>query len=226
MALAIGATLWKLYSVGRMPLFYAVLGGIVLGSSVGCILAVRASTTAVPKLVALLNSAGGLAAVLVAGAFVATALRPTLQANITVALAGLAGSVAFAGSALAYAKLQDFGFLRRLSALPGKRASAVACGVAAIGLSVWLVIEGQRSDHPEQYDYFYAILSIVSALFGIALVLPVAAADVPVAVALSTSCSGLAAAAMGFAIANEVLIVAGGLIAASAATLARMICKR
>ncbi len=225
MALAMGVTLWKLYSYNRMPLFYTVLGGIGVGSAVGWLLAVRVKMTGMPQMVALLNGFGGLASVLVAGADVATSLRPSIQANIAVALSGLIGAVTFTGSFVAFAKLEEYKFLRTLSALKGKQLFNVVFGLAAIGLSVWLVVASQRSEHPEQYDYIYIILSVVAAVLGVGLVLPIGGADMPVVIALLNSYSGLAAAATGFVIDNDVLIIAGALVGASGIILTQIMCK-
>ncbi len=225
MALAMGVTLWKLYSYGRMPLFYTVLVGIGVGTGIGWLLAVRVRMTGMPQMVALLNGFGGLASVLVAGADVATSLRPALQANIAVALSGLIGAVTFTGSLLAYAKLEEYKFLRKLSSLPGKQLFNVVVGLICVGLSVWLVVESQRSEHPEQYDYIYILLSIASAVLGVGLVLPIGGADMPVVIALLNSYSGLAAAATGFVIDNDVLIIAGALVGASGIILTQIMCK-
>ncbi|RIK78393.1 MAG: NAD synthetase [Planctomycetota bacterium] len=225
MALAIGVTLWKLYTYNRMPLFWAVLVGMGVGSLVGWLLAVRVKMTGMPQMVALLNGFGGLASVLVAGADVATSLQPSLQGNIAVALSGLIGAVTFTGSVLAYAKLEEYKFLKKLAALPGKQVFNVVCGAVAIALSVWLVVESQTRDHPEQYDYIYTILCVVSAVLGVGLVLPIGGADMPVVIALLNSYSGLAAAATGFVIDNDVLIIAGALVGASGIILTQIMCK-
>jgi NAD(P) transhydrogenase subunit beta len=225
MAIAIAVTLWKLHMYNRVPMFYAVLGGMALGSLAGWVLALRVKMTSMPQMVALLNGFGGLASVLVAGADVATTQQPPLQSNIAVALSGLIGAVTFTGSLLAFAKLEEFKFLRKLSALPGKQAFNVVLGLAAIGLSVWLVVESQTRAHPEQYDYIYIILCFVAAMLGIGLVLPIGGADMPVVIALLNSYSGIAAAATGFVIDNDVLIIAGALVGASGIILTQIMCK-
>ncbi|MEX2186204.1 MAG: NAD(P)(+) transhydrogenase (Re/Si-specific) subunit beta [Pirellulales bacterium] len=225
MAIAVAATLWKLYSFGRMPMFYVVLGGIAAGSLFGWVLAVRVQMTSMPQMVALLNGFGGLASVLVAGADVATSLQPPLQASVAVALSGLIGAVTFTGSVVAFAKLQEFKFMRKWSGLPGQQAINLVLGLATVGVSVWLVIESQRSSHPEQYDYWYLVLCVVASVLGVGLVMPIGGADMPVVIALLNSYSGLAAAATGFVIDNDVLIIAGALVGASGVILTQIMCK-
>ncbi|MEW5874175.1 MAG: NAD(P)(+) transhydrogenase (Re/Si-specific) subunit beta [Candidatus Zixiibacteriota bacterium] len=198
-----------------------ILAGIVVGSAVGVLLAVRVQMTAMPQMVALLNGFGGVASTLVAGAALLEALHlpgdPTLQMTIATAASGIIGAITFWGSLVAFGKLQ--GLISEKSVVfSGQQAVNAFLGLAAIGFSVLLVLS------PYEIPYYWLVVGI-SSILGILLTIPIGGADMPVVIALLNSYSGLAAAATGFVLNNSVLIISGSLVGASGIILTQIMCK-
>jgi NAD(P) transhydrogenase subunit beta len=217
MLLAVVATLLDRRIVG----FTTIAAGLVLGAAIGAALARRIQMTAMPQLVALLNGFGGAASVLVAGAARLesglTADMPGVEVVLATAASGVIGAVTLSGSAIAFGKLQgliDEGSIR----LPGQNAFNVLIAVAVAGLVVWALVA------PDAQGFYPAIV-VVSLVLGVSLVLPIGGADMPVVIALLNSYSGLAAAATGFVLGNNVLIIAGSLVGASGMILTRIMCR-
>lgn len=197
-----------------------ILGAIALGSLFGAVAAAKVPMTGMPEMVALFNGFGGLASTTVAGAiFLADGGKSSFgtQAAVATGAAGLIGTVTFWGSLIAFGKLSEkipggaihFPSQQLLNALLG--AGAVAC-------VVWVVM---APDNPNAY---WALCAISSVL-GVLLVIPIGGADMPVVIALLNSYSGLAAAATGFVINNNVLIISGSLVGASGLILTSIMCK-
>jgi NAD(P) transhydrogenase subunit beta len=198
-----------------------ILAGLVVGSAVGAVLAVRVQMTGMPQMVALLNGFGGVASTLVAGAALLEALHlpgdPTLQMTIATAASGIIGAVTFWGSLIAFAKLQ--GVISEKSVVfAGQKAINASLALAAIAFSVLLVLS------PYEISYYWLVVG-VSSVLGILLTIPIGGADMPVVIALLNSYSGLAAAATGFVLNNSVLIIAGSLVGASGIILTKIMCK-
>ncbi|HUU45765.1 MAG TPA: NAD(P)(+) transhydrogenase (Re/Si-specific) subunit beta, partial [Acidobacteriota bacterium] len=201
--------------------FEIILAGVVVGAAIGAILATRIQMTAMPQMVGLLNGFGGIASVLVAGAALIESLGyaggPGLQMTIATAASGLIGAVTFWGSLVAFGKLQ--GVITEKSVhLPGHMFLNIVLLLASIAVGVLIVLDPAN-------PYYYWILCAVASVFGLLLVLPVGGADMPVVVALLNSYSGLAAAATGFVLNNNVLIIAGSLVGASGFILTNIMCK-
>ena len=203
--------------------FKVILSGIVVGGLIGAIAAIKVQMTAMPQMVAIFNGFGGIASVLVAGA----ALILTQDADTTIgiqmivatAASGLIGAVTFTGSVVAYGKLQGLKFVPSKQVMfPGQKPFNALVALAAVASCVWLVME------PGNMDAYWAVCGI-SALLGILLVIPIGGADMPVVIALLNSYSGLAAAATGFVLNNNVLIIAGSLVGASGVILTSIMCK-
>jgi NAD(P) transhydrogenase subunit beta len=188
-----------------------IAAGMALGSVLGVIGARRVKMTAMPQMVALFNGVGGGAAALVSLAEFhnRAPAEGQLSADVVIAigLSALIGSVSFAGSLVAFAKLQEL-FQGRPITYPGQQvvnglilAGAVACGVA--------ITAGAERE-------WLLIALIAGALaFGVLFVLPIGGADMPVVISLLNAFTGLAAAATGFELENNVLIVSGALVGAS-----------
>jgi len=198
-----------------------ILAGIVVGSAVGALLAVRVQMTAMPQMVALLNGFGGVASTLVAGAALLEALHlpgdPTLQMTIATAASGIIGAITFWGSLVAFGKLQ--GLISEKSVVfSGQQALNAFLGLAAIVFSVFLVLS------PYEIPYYWLVVGI-SSILGILLTIPIGGADMPVVIALLNSYSGIAAAATGFVLNNSVLIISGSLVGASGIILTQIMCK-
>jgi len=199
----------------------AILAGLVLGSAIGAVLAIKVEMTAMPQLVALLNGFGGGASVFVAGAALldAGSLSDTspLQLSISSVLSGMIGSVTFFGSLVAFAKLQGIGFVKDLR-FGGQQVINAALLLVAIGCAVPIVMS------PEAAMWYWGVVG-ASALLGLLVVLPIGGADMPVVICLLNSYSGLAASATGFALGNNGLIISGSLVGASGLILTKVMCK-
>ncbi len=177
--------------------------------------------TAMPQMVGLLNGLGGGASVLVAGAALYDVQAiPSAQFVIATALSGLIGAVTFWGSLVAFDKLQEFLLPGKPIHFPGQQPLNIALGVAVLALTVWMTMNPER----DLTTAYWAIVLVASVL-GVLLTIPIGGADMPVAIALLNSYSGLAGAATGFVLNNEVLIITGSLVGASGIILSQIMCK-
>ena len=197
--------------------FEWIIAGLVLGTAVGAVLAVRVQMTAMPELVALFNGFGGGASVLVAAAsyIEATDLAtdsPRLSA--AAALAALIGAVTFTGSLIAFGKLQE---TLKWSGFKGMQVVSVAGVAAAVVFGVLMVADAGNA-------LWIWLLVAVAAVLGVLVVSPIGGADMPVVIALLNSLSGMAAVAAGFVLDNSLLIIAGSLVGASGLILTQIMC--
>jgi proton-translocating NAD(P)+ transhydrogenase subunit beta len=217
MLIAIGTTL-LLKGIGNWALI--VVGGAI-GGVVGVVGARKVKMTAMPQMVALFNGVGGGAAALVALAeFHRFAPEPGRIGGtevVSIVLSALIGSISFAGSLIAFAKLQEL-IGGRPIVFAGQNvvnalivAGAAACGIAAIA-----GVQGQ---------WVIVALILLALTFGVMFVLPIGGADMPVVISLLNAFTGLAASATGFVLANTVLIVAGMLVGASGTLLTLLMSK-
>lgn len=201
--------------------FEMILVGLVIGAAIGAVLAVKIQMTAMPELVALFNGFGGIASVLVAGAALLESTMgsdvPMAQMTIATAASGLIGAVTFWGSLVAFGKLR--GLINENAVLfLGQQVINALIAVTALALAVWVVVE------PTSGMAYWLLVGVASVL-GVLLVIPIGGADMPVVVALLNSYSGLAAAATGFVLSNNVLIITGSLVGASGFILTQIMCK-
>ncbi len=193
-----------------------ILLGIVTGAVIGALAARLVAMTAMPEMVALLNGFGGISSLLVG--WVALA-QPDLNRFIllTIFLSILIGGVTFTGSLVAWGKLSE-----RISGRPflfhGQRQVNALILLANFACGVMFVLD------PAQPLWLYLAI-VFSATLGVMTVIPIGGADMPVVISLLNSCSGLAACAAGFAISNNILIVAGSLVGASGMILTNIMCK-
>jgi NAD(P) transhydrogenase subunit beta len=205
----------------RIMGYEMIIAGVVVGGLVGSILAVRIQMTAMPQLVALFNGFGGGASVFVAGAALIEAIgqpvAPSMQLTVATAASGLIGAVTFWGSLVAFGKLQEV-ITGNAIHFAGQQALNVILGIVAIALAVLIVRD------PSQTMLYWALVAVGSVL-GVTLTIPIGGADMPVVIALLNSYSGLAAAATGFVLSNNVLIIAGSLVGASGLILTSIMCK-
>ncbi len=201
--------------------FELIIVGLIIGASIGVLLATRIAITSMPQLVALFNGLGGAASMLVAGAaleqelFQGTDLG--LQFAVASGLSALIGSVTLLGSLVAFGKLQGL-ITESPVLLPGRHVLNILLGLVTVGLVIWLAID------PSSSIPFWALVA-VAAVFGITLVIPIGGADMPVVISLLNSYSGLAAAATGFVLENNMLIIAGSLVGAAGLILTRIMSK-
>ncbi len=202
--------------------FEWILIGVLLGGLIGGLLAAKIAMTDMPQLVALFNGFGGGASVLVAGAALIEAGLPTTPGTtptftVATAASGIIGAVTFWGSLIAFAKLQELMSGNPMT-FPGQQVFNVLVALACLALGGWIVADPTA---PEPYW----IMTGIASLLGILIVIPVGGADMPVIIAFLNSASGLAAAATGFVLGNNILIVAGSLVGASGLILTKIMCK-
>jgi NAD(P) transhydrogenase subunit beta len=194
-----------------------ILLGAVIGGLVGGIAATRVQMTQMPEMVALFNGFGGGASVMVAGAAFLITADPNVQTTVSTGLSGLIGAVTFTGSLVAFGKLAEILPGRQIS-FPGLRIFNALVGLGAIACVVWLTVDPSAT-------IAYWIIVAAAAVLGVTLTIPIGGADMPVVISLLNSYSGLAAAATGFVLMNNVLIIAGSLVGASGLILTNIMCK-
>src|SRR5438067_6047593 len=190
---------------------WEILVGMAIGGSFGVVAARRVKMTAMPQMVALFNGVGGGAAALISLAeFHVRAPDPgTLKTDISasIMLSAIIGSISFAGSMIAFAKLQELIRGRPIVYPLQQATNALLFGaVVAAGIAI--------AAGAEQQWLIWALV-LGSLLFGVLFVLPIGGADMPVVISLLNAFTGLAAAATGFELENNVLIVSGMLVGAS-----------
>ncbi len=222
MLIAVVATLLDRNVLGSgTQAFALIFGAIVAGSLIGTLLAVKIQMTAMPQMVALLNGFGGGASVLVAGAaLIDVAGEPTAQFLVATAASGIIGAVTFWGSLVAFDKLQELFLPGKPIHFRGQQVLNALLGMAAVALTAWLV-----AGEPDTRVTAYWVIVALSSIAGILLTIPIGGADMPVAIALLNSYSGLAGAATGFVLNNSVLIITGSLVGASGIILSQIMCK-
>jgi H+-translocating NAD(P) transhydrogenase subunit beta len=195
-----------------------IVAGVLLGSAIGGTLALKIQMTAMPQMVAVLNAFGGGASALIAGAVLADAADPSTQTAVATVASGIIGSVTFWGSLVAFDKLQGLMLPDNPVHFPAQQVLNVLLALGAIGLGAWVVVD------PSQLTT-YGWLVVVGSVLGILLTIPIGGADMPVAIALLNSYSGLAAASTGFVLNNNILIITGSLVGASGLILTQIMCK-
>ena len=211
MALAIGVTF---FHPGLHHLALIIVA-MVIGTVIGVPTARLVKMTAMPQMVAAFNGVGGGAAALVSVVeFLAidARLAPTYKI-VEIAFGVVVGSVSLAGSAVAFAKLQELMTGRPIT-YPAQQLVNGVIGVAILGVALALFVSPSSS-------LLWVLLGL-SLVLGAILVLPIGGADVPVLISLLNSFTGLAVAASGFTIGSNLLIVAGTLVGASGILLTRM----
>ena len=190
--------------------------GVAIGSVVGTIGARRVHMTAMPQMVALFNGVGGGAAALVAVSELLklAGARPEFQTGFPSVFAIVIGGISFAGSAIAFAKLQEL-MTGTPVTYPGQQVvnGLLAAVILALAAAL-LAVTGSA--------VVFAVLLGLALVLGIAFVLPIGGADMPVVISLLNACTGLAVAASGFVLDNFALIVAGTLVGASGSLLTKL----
>jgi NAD(P) transhydrogenase subunit beta len=199
---------------------FATMG---LGAVIGTLLAKRVQMTAMPELVAMLHSFVGLAAVLVGfNNFLEpgqlTGAEKVIH-EVEVYLGILIGAVTFSGSIIAFGKLNGKIGGKPLM-LPARHWLNLAIGLMCVGLGYWFVTAENQGDAMMALG----AMTFLSLLFGIHMVMAIGGADMPVVVSMLNSYSGWAAAATGFMLHNNLLIVTGALVGSSGAILSYIMC--
>jgi H+-translocating NAD(P) transhydrogenase subunit beta len=213
------AILGTLANAGIVTWPYIIVG-LVLGTVIGIPLGTKVSMTAMPQMIALSHGFGALAATLVGvNEFIVRGMGAGLDHTVMAALGfeTMFGALTVTGSLMAFGKLQEI-LPGRPITWPGQNAMNLIIFAATLGLLGWLVVD------PANPLAFWVMIAL-SLLIGVLLVVPIGGGDMPVVVSLLNSYAGLAAAATGFAIGNNVLIIAGALNGASGFLLSIMMSK-
>jgi NAD(P) transhydrogenase subunit beta len=218
MAMAVGITAFGPHVGG----YSVLLPALVIGGGIGSVLAARVEMTAMPQLVAMLHSFVGLAAVLVGfgGTLAPNALEGIDRSihDVETYVGVFIGAVTFTGSIIAFGKLQ--GIIRsKPLLLPGRH----LMNALAIVACVWLGARFVGAPHDEALMPL-VICTLIASLIGIHLVMAIGGADMPVVVSMLNSYSGWAAAAAGFMLENDLLIITGALVGSSGAILSYIMC--
>ncbi len=195
--------------------------GMIIGAIIGATFAIKVKMTGMPQMVAMFNGFGGGASALVAAAEFYTKIGQGEQTTFllsTIALSVLIGTLTFTGSFIAFGKLEGF-----ISGQPivfkGQKSLNAIIAIALIICSIMMVI------NPDQMMAYFLAVVILAALLGITIVIPIGGADMPVVISLLNSYSGIAAAATGFVLLNNGLIISGALVGASGLILTNIMCK-
>jgi NAD(P) transhydrogenase subunit beta len=213
MIVAVATTL-LLEGIGNWVL---IVIGAAIGSAIGFVGARRVKMTAMPQMVALFNGVGGGAAALVALAEWHRAVDPAGKETVSIALSALVGSISFAGSLVAFGKLQELVSGRPI-VFPAQNVvdALVLVAAAAFGVAAIAGVEDEW--------VLYALIGF-ALLFGVMFVLPIGGADMPVVISLLNAFTGVAASATGFVLDSTVLIVSGMLVGASGTLLTLLMAK-
>ncbi|WVD72296.1 Re/Si-specific NAD(P)(+) transhydrogenase subunit beta [Orbus wheelerorum] len=221
MAIALVATVSSITSG-----FHWIIIAMILGALIGLYLAKKVEMTQMPELVALLHSFVGMAAVLVGfNSFLDPHIELFTGSDLTVHLVEIfigvfIGAVTFAGSIVAFGKLNGRISSKALT-LPNKH----YLNLAAIVVSIVLMIGFVHLEAGFIAFMCLAIMTLIAFAFGIHLVASIGGADMPVVISMLNSYSGWAAAAAGFMLSNDLLIVTGALVGSSGAILSYIMCK-
>ena len=217
MLLAIVATMLDQHVLN----YEMILVGLAIGSVIGTVIAYKVQMTEMPQMVGLLNGLGGASSALIAVAEFWRLLDSSqpipLDVNISMLLDVLIGGVTLTGSFLAFAKLQGL-----ISGTPITFPLQQPFNILLLGSylagSAYLIMT------PDSLPVFLGVVA-VSLVLGVMFVLPIGGGDMPVVISLLNSLSGVAAAATGFVVMNNMLIIAGALVGASGLILTEIMCK-
>lgn len=234
MGLAILTTVGLVYKLGSELATQGlgfVIFGLLVGGSVGTLMAKRVEMTKMPELVAFMHSMIGLAAVFIAIAavvepqslgIVASLGDPIPAGNrLELFLGAAIGAITFSGSVIAFGKLSGKYKFRLFQGAPvqfvGQHKLNLAIGLAILGLGLVFTLTGNLGA--------FALLLALSFVIGVLIIIPIGGADMPVVVSMLNSYSGWAAAGIGFSLNNSMLIIAGSLVGSSGAILSYIMCK-
>ncbi|MDU9409164.1 MULTISPECIES: NAD(P)(+) transhydrogenase (Re/Si-specific) subunit beta [Pseudomonas] len=234
MAIAVLTTVGLIYKLGSELAVQGlgfVIVGLLVGGSVGTIMAKRVEMTKMPELVAFMHSMIGLAAVFIAIAAVVepqslgivAALGDAIPSGnrLELFLGAAIGAITFSGSVIAFGKLSGKYKFRLFQGAPvvfkGQHLVNLVIGLAILGLGLYYTFTGDITA--------FAVLVALAFVIGVLIIIPIGGADMPVVVSMLNSYSGWAAAGIGFSLNNSMLIVAGSLVGSSGAILSYIMCK-
>jgi len=212
-ALAVVGTLLR----AGMTNYTQIVIAMIIGAAIGAPMALLMPMTAVPQFTALSHAFGALAAALVGTAEYYKGAPPTGAEMVALTIEVLLGYLTFTASIMAFAKLQDLIPTRPMT-YKGQNFVNLALLALAAGIGVWMIVAPTPA-------WAYPVFIGLSLLFGVLLILPIGGGDMPTVIALLNSYAGASACAMGFALNNQMLIIAGATNAASGFILSVIMCK-
>jgi len=199
-----------------------IICGTLIGGLLGAVTAKRVPMTAMPEVVALFNGCGGMSSLLVA---LGVALFPPADVadvavaqairNFSIVVSLFVGAITFSGSIVAMAKLQGWLSTPSWTQSKARHFFNILFAVLALIGGIYLSKDGQNG---------LFLIVIASSLLGIGVTLPIGGADMPVVISLLNSYSGVAAAAAGFVVESQLLIVAGAMVGAAGLILTQVMC--
>jgi NAD(P) transhydrogenase subunit beta len=212
---------------GRVDL---ILMAMLVGGTVGAVVARRVQMTQMPELVAAMHSLVGMAAVLIAIAAVNNPLAfgvpdPLPKGNkLELFIGTFVGAITFSGSVIAFGKLAGLGKQFRLFSsapvvFPGQHWVNLALALVMIGFGAAFFMADGKAWTP------FVIMTAIAFVLGVLIIIPIGGADMPVVISMLNSYSGWAAAGIGFSLNNAMLIIAGSLVGSSGAILSYIMCK-
>jgi NAD(P) transhydrogenase subunit beta len=208
-----------------------VLLGLLIGGTVGTLMAKRVEMTKMPELVAFMHSMIGLAAVAIAVAIVAEPHAFSIVAakgdpipfgnRLELFIGTFVGAITFSGSVIAFGKLSGKYKFRLFQGAPvvfaGQHMVNLVLALVMLGCGIWFMLTQDWTP--------FVILTIIAFILGVLIIIPIGGADMPVVVSMLNSYSGWAAAGIGFSLNNPMLIIAGSLVGSSGAILSYIMCK-
>ena len=219
--IALVATMASVSDSGLVAIVIAVL----VGASIGIVIANKVEMTQMPQLVALLHSFVGLAAVLVGYTGYIEPLIHSTGAEHTIKLVEVfigvfIGAITFTGSLIACGKL-DGRIDSKALTLPGRHLMNLVALLLSVLLGAWFL----GADSMAMGLTALVLMTLIAAVLGVHLIMAIGGADMPVVVSMLNSYSGWAAASIGFMLGNDLLIVTGALVGSSGAILSYIMCK-
>lgn len=195
-----------------------ILAAVATGSVVGVLLSRLVRMTAMPQMVALLNGFGGLASALVASSEFIRSGYALPAFTFVSSMAGVTiGTVTFAGSVIAFGKLQGI-VSQKAVILPFQKILSGLLVAGIVGVGAWLMV-------PPAEPLLFWVLIAIAGVIGVLFVMPIGGADMPVVISFLNSLSGIAAAMAGFVLMNHILIVAGTFVGAAGLILTGIMCR-
>jgi len=228
MLIAIVATLF----VQKIVNYELIIIGLIIGSIVGAIFALKVEMTAMPQMVALFNGFGGGASLLVAAADYYKEAPSEVYIAVSIFLSVLVGGVTFTGSLVAFGKLQG---IVTEKAVVYKFQHPINLLLLILTIFGGIILSMDQSNASQIMssiglgnlvgENLLILISILSLIIGVLIVIPIGGADMPVVISLLNSYSGIAAAMTGFVLGNAILIITGSLVGASGIILTNIMCK-
>ena len=197
--------------------YQLIIIGMIIGAIIGATFAIKVEMTQMPQMVAIFNGFGGGASALIAAAeFINSGTIDSFTMS-TIVISIFIGTLTLTGSFIAFGKLQGF-ISGQPIVFPFQQPLNAILAIALL-IAGFFVVQTNG-----EMNYFFVVLAI-SALMGITLTIPIGGADMPVVISLLNSYSGIAAAATGFVLENNGLIISGALVGASGLILTNIMCK-